>query len=166
MASTSKQVYPIAENFQIHPAPPSSTDYDSHSLAHTPLILDNGATTLRAGWATDTSPRLVTDNIGARYRDRKVNETYLLAGSESYVDASSRSGVRSAFEGDVVCNFDQMEHMLDYVFVKLGVEGNRVDHDVVMSEGLCNPQYSRKGKPFNNSRACHLGADTARHVQR
>lgn len=144
MASTSKAVYPIAENYQITPAPGTFTDYASHT--GTPVILDNGATHLRAGWATDPAPRLVTANVGARYRDRKNNETYLLAGTEAFVDASSRSGVRSAFEADVVCNFDQMEHMLDYAFVKLGVDGDSVDHDVVMTEGLCNPQYSRKGR--------------------
>lgn len=144
MASTSKTVYPIAENYQIYPAPPTCTDYRSHRGS--PLILDNGQTHLRAGWATDDAPRLVTENIGARYRDRKNNETYLMAGTEAYIDASSRSSVRTAFEGDVVCNFDQMEHMLDYVFVKMGVKGSSVEHDIVMTEGLCNPQYSRKGE--------------------
>lgn len=33
--------------------------------------------------------------------------------------------------------------MLDYLFLRLGVDGEAVDHPVVMSETLCNPLYNR-----------------------
>lgn len=142
--SSYKTVYTVPETYAITPAPLAFSDYAQHRSDS--LIIDNGATHLRAGWSTDSSPRLVTENIGSRYKDRKIGETYLLAGTEAYVDASSRSGVKSAFEGDIICNFDQMEHMLDYVFHKLGVQGDSVRHPVVMTEALCNAHYSRKGK--------------------
>ena len=67
-----------------------------------------GASTLRAGFASDEYPSYTFDNIGAKYRDRKLNRVMTLAGSEAFVDATSRAAIRSPFEGDVVCNFDQM----------------------------------------------------------
>lgn len=141
MASTSQTVYPIPETYTIHPAPATFTDYSSHLTSS--LIIDNGATTLRAGWSDCLSPHLTLDNIGSRYKERKLNETFTFAGSEAFVDASSRSGVKSAFEGDVVCNYDVMENMLDYVFTKLDIRGDSVDHGVVMTEALANPHYAR-----------------------
>ena len=67
-----------------------------------------GASTLRAGFASESYPSYTLDNLGAKYRDRKSNRTITLAGSEAFVDATSRAAIKSPFEGDVVCNFDQM----------------------------------------------------------
>lgn len=33
--------------------------------------------------------------------------------------------------------------MLDYIFVKLGVDGETVDHPILMTETLCNPLWNR-----------------------
>lgn len=43
-----------------------------------------------------------------------------LAGSESYVDATSRAFIKSPFEADVVCNFDQMVCSLRALWGKVG----------------------------------------------
>lgn len=33
--------------------------------------------------------------------------------------------------------------MLDYTFVKLAIDVDRVDHPLQLTETLCNPEYSR-----------------------
>lgn len=33
--------------------------------------------------------------------------------------------------------------MLDYTFIKLGIDTDRVDHPLLMTEALCNPEYCR-----------------------
>ncbi|GAA5952105.1 hypothetical protein JCM3765_005194 [Sporobolomyces pararoseus] len=62
---------------------------------------------------------------------------------EVYVDAASRSSTKVPFEGDVVCNFDVMENILDYVMIKMGIDTQTVQTPIVMTESLCNPSYSR-----------------------
>jgi len=58
--------------------------------------------------------------------------------------------LKSAFEpgSSVVGNWDVMEGVLDYVFVKLGVDGveGGVGRPIVMTEPIANLGYSRKSK--------------------
>lgn len=107
---SSRPVYPIPDLHPLIPSPPSLPSYTSHLPSHpTPtLCIDNGATSLRAGLTNLSSPYLDLENIGAKYKDRKLNTTIHLAGGEVYVDAASRSSTRVPYEGDVVCNFDVM----------------------------------------------------------
>ncbi|GAA6012257.1 hypothetical protein JCM10207_002780 [Rhodosporidiobolus poonsookiae] len=140
-----RTVYPIPElpPTLAGPFTPSPSSPSSSAV----LCIDNGASTLRAGYssslATDNAPPIAVENICAKYKDRKFNRQVVLAGQEVYVDATSRSNTRVPFEGDVVCNFDVMENMLDYVFIKLGVGSEALETPVAMTETLCNPSYSR-----------------------
>ncbi|GAA5936627.1 hypothetical protein JCM1841_004631 [Sporobolomyces salmonicolor] len=141
-----RTIYPIPELHPLVPGPASLPSY--YPLLSSPsgpptLCIDNGATTLRAGFSSADSPAVQIDNINAKYRDRKSNRAVMLSGGEVYVDATSRSNVRSPFEGDVVCNFDVMENILDYVLLKMGVTTETLRTPVVMTETLCNPSYSR-----------------------
>ncbi|GAA5961809.1 hypothetical protein JCM21900_003317 [Sporobolomyces salmonicolor] len=141
-----RTLYPIPELHPLVPGPASLPSY--YPLLSSPsgpptLCIDNGATTLRAGFSSADSPAIEIDNINAKYRDRKSNRAVMLSGGEVYVDATSRSNVRSPFEGDVVCNFDVMENILDYVLLKMGVTTETLRTPVVMTETLCNPSYSR-----------------------
>lgn len=105
-ANTSKLVYGIEETREAVKQPPASRDWSNFTSSA--IILDNGASTMRAGWAAEGGPRIVSENVVARYKDRKSNRNILLAGSEAYADATSRAAVKSPFEGDVLVNFDQM----------------------------------------------------------
>lgn len=178
-----RRVYPIPELHPLVLSPPSLPSYstllESTSSSSPPILcIDNGATSLRAGFSTSPNPYLELDNIGAKYKDRKLNTTVNLAGGEVYVDAASRSSTRVPFEGDVVCNFDVMvsnlpssltlflanilhllysmvlrfiqENILDFVLIKLGVDTPNVQTPIVMTETLCNPSYSR-GRKFSLS---------------
>ncbi|BGP34011.1 Actin-related protein 5 [Rhodotorula toruloides] len=138
-----RTVYPVPELQPVLPGPPTSTDYASFASPSNVLCIDNGATTLRAGWGAERDPRIVVENVASKYRDRKFNQPVVLAGGEVYVDATSRAHVRTPFEGDTVCNFDVMENILDYVMLKLGVDTETLQNPVAMTETLCNPAYSR-----------------------
>lgn len=56
--------------------------------------------------------------------------------------------MRNAFEAGsgIVSNWDVMESILDYVFIKMGVDGSNggVDVPIVMTETVANLPYSRK----------------------
>lgn len=86
---------------------------------------------------------LAYDNIISRFRDRKRNANVLLCGNDCYLDSQSRASIKSAFDADVVCGFDTQEHMFDYTFNRLGIDADAIEHPILMTETLCNPQYCR-----------------------
>ncbi|KAI9820360.1 MAG: Nuclear actin-protein involved in chromatin remodeling [Pycnora praestabilis] len=111
------------------------------------IVIDNGSSTTRAGWSFDQNPRFTLPPTMARYRDRKVNKSYAFIGSDAYVDATTRGQMKNAFEGGsgIVSNWDAMEGVLDYIFLKLGVNGEGgVGRPIVMTEPVANMGYSRK----------------------
>lgn len=107
-----------------------------------------GSSSIRAGWSFEAAPRLAVPPIMAKYRDRKLGKTFSLAGYDCYADTTARSHQRHAFEAGtgVVANWDVMEHVLDYCFLKLGMNGaeGNIDLPVVMTEAVANLPYSRK----------------------
>lgn len=84
----------------------------------------------------------------AKYRDRKLGKTFSFAGSDCYADTTARGHIRSAFETGtgIVSNWDVMEHVLDYIFLKLGMNqaDGKIDVPIVMTEAVANLPYSRK----------------------
>lgn len=75
-----------------------------------------------------------------------------MVGSDAYADAAARGQVRTAFEAGsgVVSNWDVIENVFDYIFLKMGIEGGegRVDRPIVMTEPVANLGYSRKSGCF------------------
>ncbi|CAG8706892.1 24773_t:CDS:10 [Racocetra persica] len=138
------RIYNIAERRNYTPNF-TSNDYETNFLNKgTPLIIDNGSYQCRVGWATDISPRLQFDNLVSKYKDRKINQSVLLVGNDVYTDATAKTNAKSAFDGNVVYNFETMESVLDYIFIKLGINTDRVNHPILMTEPVCNPSHSRK----------------------
>ena len=84
----------------------------------------------------------------ARYRDRKLNKPCCFIGSDAYVDATTRGQIRTAFEPgtSIVTNWDVMEGIFDYTFLKLGVDGAEggVGRPIVMTEPVANLGYPRR----------------------
>ena len=110
-----------------------------------------GSSTVRAGWSFDAAPRFALPPVMSRYRDRKLGRTFAFLGSEAYADATTRGQIRSAFEPGtgIVSNWDVMEGLLDYLFLKLGIDDSdngRVDRPIVMTEPVANLGYSRKSE--------------------
>lgn len=86
----------------------------------------------------------------SRYRDRKLNRQCQFIGYDAYVDATTRGQLRNGFDpgSSVVGNWDVMEGVLDYVFLKLGVDGANggVGRPILMTEPIANMAYSRKSE--------------------
>ncbi|RYN43907.1 Actin-like protein [Alternaria arborescens] len=120
----------------------------SRSNGETAIVIDNGSSAVRAGWSFDSKPRLSVLPNMARYRDRKLNRTFTFVGSDVYADGTARGQSKPVYEpgSNVVNNWDVMEGVLDYCFVKMGVDGRsgRIDRPIVMTEPVANLGYSRK----------------------
>ncbi|CAN1746903.1 Actin-related protein 5 [Linum perenne] len=138
------------------------SDYSLFS-SDTPIVIDNGASYFRIGWAGETEPRIIFRNIVQRPRHKAtgdclyysnrlenfviVGETVTIVGDHDpallrYFDCT-RSGPRSAFENNVVFQFEIMEYILDFAFDRLGANGSQIDHPVLITECVCNPVHSR-----------------------
>ena len=120
------------------------------ALSRPPTIVNLaiGSWQLRAGFSTDTHPRFTCTPQVARYRDRKANKTYTICGNDVTIDAACKAQSKSPFDANVISNFDVLENLLDYTFLNLGLEGDGsggVGHPILMTEAVCNPNYSRRG---------------------
>jgi actin-related protein 5 len=111
-------------------------------------IIPIGSSATRAGWSFEDAPRLNLVPIFSKYRDRKLGRTYSFVGADVYADTTARGHLRNAFEAGsgIVSNWDVMESILDYVFIKMGIDGSNggVDVPIVMTEAVANLPYSRK----------------------
>lgn len=137
------------------PAAVLPDSYNAYRGQDTPLIIDNGASQLRFGFSlcpsivdsqeeyvTNKTPHVVS-NVVARYKDRKTNQPLLLFGDGIDADSGAKGQVRTPWEGDVLLNFDALEHALDCAFITLGIDTDTVDHPVLMTERLASPLHSR-----------------------
>ncbi|EGP89704.1 unnamed protein product [Zymoseptoria tritici ST99CH_3D7] len=120
----------------------------SQTTSDTAIVIDNGSSSVRAGWQTDATPRLQFPPLMARYTDRKLNRKLMFIGSEIYFDGTARGQAKNVYEpgSNIVNNWDVQEGVLDYIFLKLGIDGSKgaVDRPVVMTEPLANLGYTRK----------------------
>ncbi|GJE94232.1 actin-like protein Arp5 [Phanerochaete sordida] len=129
------------------PNPPLPTvrqpaSYDDFRGTETPLVIDNGSTNLRFGFATSSSP-VSAPNVIAKFKDRKQNRPLILMGEAVDVESGARSQARYPWEGDVLLNFDALENALDYAFIHLGIDTPTIEHPVFMTERLASPLHSR-----------------------
>ncbi|KAF2019687.1 actin-like ATPase domain-containing protein [Aaosphaeria arxii CBS 175.79] len=120
----------------------------ARSSGDTAIVIDNGSSTVRAGWSFDSKPRVSLPPLWSRYRDRKVGRTFTFIGSDIYADGTARGQAKNVYEpgSNIINNWDAMEGVLDYCFLKLGIEskGGTIDRPVVMTEPVANLGYSRK----------------------
>ncbi|KAM7460307.1 hypothetical protein LguiB_036355 [Lonicera macranthoides] len=112
-----------------------------------PIVIDNGASYFRIGWAGESEPRIIFRNIVQRPRHKATGETVTIVGDQDpsllkYFDCT-RSGPRSAFDSNVVFQFEIMEYILDFAFDRLGADGSQIDHPILITECACNPVQSR-----------------------
>lgn len=108
----------------------------------------------------------------AKYRDRKLGKTFSFAGTDCFADTTARGHIRNAFEQGtgIVSNWDVMEHVLDYIFLKLGMNDSNggIDVPVVMTEAVANLPYSRKctcpGFPLTLVRDTNFCSNDGNHL--
>eukprot|EP01114_Cavostelium_apophysatum_P015312 TRINITY_DN4140_c0_g1_i2.p1 TRINITY_DN4140_c0_g1~~TRINITY_DN4140_c0_g1_i2.p1 ORF type:complete len:522 (+),score=138.68 TRINITY_DN4140_c0_g1_i2:78-1643(+) len=108
----------------------------------TPIIIDNGSFRCRVGWGSENTPRLQYPPRVARAKQSAVQILSEFVGNNLKPVDFIRSV--SAFEQDVVHNFDVMETLLDYGFYYLGIDSERIAHPLLMTEAVCNPGYTRR----------------------
>ncbi|TVU21955.1 hypothetical protein EJB05_31626 [Eragrostis curvula] len=125
---------------------PSRQKDFSRFPSSTPIVIDNGSSTFRIGWAGEAEPRLSFRNVVQRPRHRSTGETVSVVGDNDpalmkFFDCT-RSALRSPFDDDVVYQFEYMEYILDYGFDRLGAT-SEVGHPILMTECECNPSFSR-----------------------
>ena len=74
----------------------------------------------------------------------------MYVGYDAYADATTRGQIRNVFEPgtSIVANWDIMEGLLDYTFLKLGFDAadGKIDRPIVMTEAIANLGYSRRSK--------------------
>lgn len=90
-----------------YPTVRTPDSYDDFRGTNTPLVIDNGSTTLRFGFATSTSPKSAP-NIVSKFKERKTNKPLLLFGDAVDVESGARTQSRTPWEGDVLLNFDAL----------------------------------------------------------
>ncbi|KAJ5301599.1 hypothetical protein PENANT_c002G03715 [Penicillium antarcticum] len=127
--------------------PPQPEGYQQ-SGPDSAIVIDNGSHLVKAGWSFDKNPRFAIPPVMSRYRDRKLNRQCQFVGYDAYVDATTRGQLRYGFDpgSSVVGNWDVMEGVLDYLFIKLGVDGSNggVGRPILMTEPIANLGYPRK----------------------
>src|SRR6201996_3651975 len=84
-----------------------------------------GASTVKAGFSFDKTPRFLVPPIMAKFKDRKFNKYCAFVGYDAYADATTRGQIRQAFEQhtSIPTNWDILEGVFDYIFLKRGVTG-------------------------------------------
>ncbi|KAF2225514.1 hypothetical protein BDZ85DRAFT_67449 [Elsinoe ampelina] len=143
---------PPAEPYHVSEPPYEGYhEIDSASYARSTesdaIVIDNGSSSIRAGYSFQSNPALSFPPLMARYMDRKLNRKLNFIGSEIYFDGTARGQAKNAYEAGapIVNNWDVMEGCLDYIFVKLGLsQSSRLDRRVVMTEPVANLGYSRR----------------------
>ncbi|KAI0238364.1 Actin-related protein 5 [Lamellibrachia satsuma] len=107
------------------------------------IIIDNGSYKCRAGWVTDDQPRLIFKNVLARQRSKK--DADVLIGNDISNLEVVRWQLKTQFDRGVVTQYDIQEQVFDYVFTHLGIDTiGCIDHPIVLTEPLCNPNYCRQ----------------------
>lgn len=98
------------------PRPLHQLDYEPFRGQKSPIVIDNGSSTLRYGFAYDPTrrgvgPRIYPDtspNVISRFKDRKSNKPVLIFGDGVEFDSGARAQARTPWEGDVLLNFDAL----------------------------------------------------------
>lgn len=82
---------------------------------------------------------------GVEVPELALKNGYFLIGNDFNPIDYAKYNARTAFDKDVVYNYDLQEQIFDYIFYKLGLSSEScVRHPVLLTEPVCNPNYARK----------------------
>ncbi|KIX04311.1 uncharacterized protein Z518_05178 [Rhinocladiella mackenziei CBS 650.93] len=143
------QIYP-APDFPFkgwQPPQPEGYRQSAATPTESAIVIDNGASTVKAGFSFDKNPRFLVPPIVAKFKDRKYNKYCAFVGYDAYADATTRGQIRTAFEQhtSIPTNWDIMEGIYDYIFLKLGVDNEgSVGRPLVVTEPVANLGHSRR----------------------
>ncbi|ETI21366.1 hypothetical protein G647_07712 [Cladophialophora carrionii CBS 160.54] len=129
------------------PPKPDGYQQSAGTPSESAIVIDNGASTVKAGFSFDKVPRFLVPPIMAKFKDRKFNKYCAFVGHDAYADATTRGQIRQAFEQhtSIPTNWDILEGVYDYIFLKLGVNGEgSVGRPLVVTEPVANLGHSRR----------------------
>lgn len=111
-----------------------------------PIALDVGTSSFKIGLTNSSTPNNVFPALVSRFRHRKALTTMTIVGNDCYRDPSTRSSVKSPYDGPLVTNWDYIESLFDYSFEHLGVtsDNGRLNNPVIMTEPVGCPLSQRK----------------------
>lgn len=98
------------------PVPQFPDSYSDHRSQQTPLIIDNGSTNLRFGFASSSSPRVGINAI-SKYKERRTNKPLLLFGDGIDGEPGAKNQAKTPWEGDVLLNFDALVRACSSKFI-------------------------------------------------
>lgn len=87
--------------------PGTHVPLDKYKEANTPILIDNGSSTFRFGYAGQPLPR-TSANAVAKYKERKFGKQLLLFGDDIESESGARGQAKTPWEGDVLLNFDAL----------------------------------------------------------
>lgn len=109
------------------------------------IIIDNGSFMCRAGWSNHSNPSLIFDNILQKYQTKKDNSEIIYTLGSSHIPSNStRLLTRTAFDQQLVYQYEVMELELDGIFNQLKLDRYPIDYPIIMTESPCNPSLYRK----------------------
>ena len=91
----------------VPPSVRAPLDYDQVRGTGIPLIIDNGTSNVRYGFAS-SDPPLTSSNVVAKYKERKYNKPLLLFGDGIESESTAKAQAKYPWEGDVLLNFDAL----------------------------------------------------------
>ncbi|XP_014262122.1 actin-related protein 5 [Cimex lectularius] len=139
----------ILEFKDVKPVPDQFHPYtESLKNDKVPIIIDNGSYNCRVGWATMEKPLLVFKNVLAKSsksrREKSKKDNEIQIGNDISNIEAIRFQLKTQFDRNVVTHMEVQEHILNYAFSHLSIDtDNCVNHPIVMTEALLNPNYSR-----------------------
>lgn len=129
---------------QENPVSLAPTPYFSNYTPSTPIAIDFGLANVRVGLTSFLDPQLNFASVVLRFKPRNLSQTLTFVGNDCYLDPSLRSGLRRPYDGPLMANWDCVENILDFLFLRLGVNGASVDNPIVMNEPLAVPKSQRE----------------------
>ena len=114
--------------------PPTAEAYSKHLSHLTPIVIDNGSTTIRWGFSTSSIP-YTSPNAVAKYKERKTNKPLLLFGEAIDSESGARAQAKTPWEGDVLLNFDALVSFL--LWPGLYIFADSIVGEVGKCVGLC-----------------------------
>ncbi|XP_028967338.1 actin-related protein 5 [Galendromus occidentalis] len=109
------------------------------------IVVDNGSYECKVGWNSDPAPRMIFRSHSTKIRGQKGGEICVGNDIANY-EASGWMPLKSPFEKNIASHPEIQEHIFDHIFTKLGFHGeaSRIDHQIVVTEPICNPNYYRQ----------------------
>lgn len=119
--------------------------YSKNKFRESVIVIDNGSHSCRAGWSTDSKPRLVFRNLVAKLRGKKESDPgRVFFGNDIEELEDLKWNIRTQFDMDAVSHFDTQESAFDYLFTHLGINTTgAIDHPVCITEAVCIPNTMR-----------------------